>query len=204
MLSALLIFLVLTFIAWSVITGEWSLTYSLPLHLCDAAMILAAVMLVNRNHLLFEITYFWGLGGSLQALLTPDLVDYSFPHFLYIQFFAAHAAIIIAVLYMVFAEDCRPFHISIWKVLAVTNAYMLLVAPINLAVDGNYLFICHKPAGATIMDYLGPWPWYILSLELVAAAVFYICYIPFALKDFLGRGGGIGAGQHGRGRGIGA
>ncbi len=201
-LAGLLIFLETTFFAWNVAYDVWSPSDSLPLHLCDAAIILGAVMLSVRSFLLFELIYFWGIGGSLQALLTPDIVRYNFPHFLYFQFFTAHTAIVIAVLYMVLVEGYRPYHSSIWKVFLMTNLYMLVVAPINLLVDGNYLFICEKPAGATLMDYLGPWPWYILSLEPIAVAVFYICYLPFLLKDLLGRFTGMVS--RGRGTGLGA
>jgi uncharacterized membrane protein YwaF len=30
---------------------------------------------------------------------------------------------------------------------------------------------------------LSPWPWYILELEAVAFAIFFILYLPFFIKD---------------------
>jgi uncharacterized membrane protein YwaF len=36
---------------------------------------------------------------------------------------------------------------------------------INKLVDGNYMFLSHKPDSASLLDVLGPYPWYILSME---------------------------------------
>ena len=51
----------------------------LPLHLCDLAAILTGIMLINRSYFFYELTYFWGFGGALQAMITPSL-KYGFPH----------------------------------------------------------------------------------------------------------------------------
>jgi uncharacterized membrane protein YwaF len=60
---------------------------------------------------------------------------------------------------------------------------MLPIALFNWITDGNYLFICHKPENGSIMDFFGPWPWYILVLEVVGIVSFYIYYAPFAVID---------------------
>jgi uncharacterized membrane protein YwaF len=43
-------------------------------------------------------------------------------------------------------------------------------------------FLNSKPDVSSIMDYLGPWPWYILSLEVVALAAFFILLLPFIVS----------------------
>lgn len=167
---------------WSILTGDWSPRYSLPLHLCDMAMFFSAAMLISENYFIYEITYFWGIGGSLQTLLTPDLYPYSFPHFVYFNFFLAHGAIVTAVLYMTFIKGFRPFKKSVFKAVIFTNIYMLIVGVVNIIIDGNYMFLCSKPNSPSIIDFLGPWPWYILGLELVGTAIMCILYIPFFIK----------------------
>jgi hypothetical integral membrane protein (TIGR02206 family) len=79
----------------------------------------------------------------------------------------------------------RPTLKSLWKTFLVTNAYMLIIAPINLLLDGNYLFICRPPDTPSLIDYLGPWPWYILSLEIVGLLFFFVFYAPFGIKDLV-------------------
>ncbi|MFA4839866.1 MAG: TIGR02206 family membrane protein, partial [Candidatus Neomarinimicrobiota bacterium] len=160
---------------------------SLPLHLCGAAVILSAIMLVNKSYALYEIVYFWGLGGAIQALLTPDIGVYAFPHYRFFQFFVSHGSIVTASIFMTFDMNYRPKLRSIPKIFLITNCYMIFIAIFNYFTNGNYLFICHKPETASLIDVLGPWPWYILSLEVVGIISFYIYYSPFAIKDYFVR-----------------
>jgi hypothetical integral membrane protein (TIGR02206 family) len=64
------------------------------------------------------------------------------------------------------------------------NLYMLLVGLVNALIGSNYLFIAHKPYTPSLLDVLGPWPWYILSAEAVGLAVGLLLYLPFALRDW--------------------
>ncbi|MGB2956822.1 MAG: hypothetical protein WBB64_12750 [Anaerolineales bacterium] len=38
-------------------------------------------MLIKKDQRIFEFTYFMGISGALQALFTPDIGMYGFPHF---------------------------------------------------------------------------------------------------------------------------
>jgi len=170
---------------WHLSIGDWDAGVTLPLHLCGAGIVLAAFLLINRSYLLYELVYFWGLGGAIQALVTPDIGVYGFPHYRFFQFFISHGLLIFASLYMTWVGGMRPTHRSIWKVWGITNIYLVFIAGFNLLVDGNYLFICYKPVNGSIMDAMGPWPWYILVLEVVAVISFYLYYLPFAVNDII-------------------
>lgn len=183
--ASLLIIQELSYSIWHLSIGTWDAGTSLPLHLCGMGIVLAAFALIKPNYLLYELVYFWGLGGAIQALLTPDISIYGFPHYRYFQFFISHGALIFASLYMTWIGGMRPTHRSIWKVFAITNIYMVIIAGFNWLTDGNYLFICHKPENGSIIDIMGPWPWYILVLECVAVLSFYIYYSPFVIKDLV-------------------
>ena len=183
--AALLLLQELSLNLWHLSIGDWDAGSTLPLHLCGAGIVLAAFLLINRSYLLYELVYFWGLGGAIQALLTPDIGQYGFPHYRYFQFFVSHGSLIFASLYMTWVAGMRPTHRSIWRVMAITNVYLVVIAIFNYLVDGNYLFICFKPTNGSIIDFMGPWPWYVLVLEVVAAVSFYIYYLPFAIKDII-------------------
>ena len=183
LIAALLLLQELSLSIWRLSNGSWSAGTTLPLHLCGIGIVLAAFALINRSYLLYELVFFWGLGGAIQALLTPDIGQYGYPHYRYFQFFVSHGTLIFASLYMTWIGGLRPTHRSIWKAWGITNLYMVFIAGFNLLTDGNYLFICHKPEGGSIMDFMGPWPWYILVLEVVALVSFYIYYLPFAVQD---------------------
>ena len=159
---------------------------NLPFHLCGIGVFLGAALLMSRNYRVFEVLYFWGLVGASQSVLTPD-IEYRFPHFLYITFFLSHWMIIFAVLYMIIMEKMRPSLGSLWRAMAYLNVYMLLVIPINLILGTNYLFLCEKPHGETLLNYLGSWPWYLLSLEVVALLFFLVVYAPYLIHDLVAR-----------------
>ena len=170
--------------AWSIYYGIWTIQTNLPLHLCSVFIWLSVIMLIKKNTTIYELAYFLGIGGAMQALITPDAGIYGLPHFRAVQTLAAHGGIVLAALYMTIVEGLRPTWQSFKRVFQWTNIYVVIVFFINLAIGSNYLFIAHKPEFPTLIDLLAPWPWYILELEVVAFAVCFILYIPFMLKDW--------------------
>lgn len=40
-----------------------------------------------------------------------------------------------------------------------------------------------KPSNGSLLDYLGAWPWYLISLEIVAFVLFLLLYLPFLIKN---------------------
>ena len=67
----------------------------------------------------------------------------------------------------------------LFKVFFITNIYMIIVAAINYLINANYLYICHKPGGTTLLSFFGPWPYYIIPMEIAALVIFFILYLPF-------------------------
>jgi len=177
-LAGFLLFNEIFYIIWCILAGIWSFGYSLPLQLCDITAILSIYMLFSNNRKFFNVLYFWGLGGALQALLTPAM-HYSFPHALFFNFFFLHYSIITAVFYMLIIDKCRPTLKSIFSSLFILNIYAIIIFPVNKITHGNYMFLSHKPSSHSVLDYLGKWPWYILSLEGVYLIICFILFIPF-------------------------
>lgn len=168
---------------WNVGLSSWA--YSLPLQICTAATILCPLMLWWRSYRLFEIVYFWGFAGATQALLTPDIGPYDFPHFVFITFFTSHGSIFLCLVFMLVAERYRPRWSSIGRVLLVTLGCLVLAGLANWLTGGNYMYLAYKPDIPTLIDALGPWPWYIFGLIGLGAAAFVIVYLPFAVRDWL-------------------
>jgi hypothetical integral membrane protein (TIGR02206 family) len=167
---------------WLLYEHAWSLNRALPLQLSDLAVILAIVMLLTRSYKLFSFMYFAGLGSSIQAILTPDLGRYSFPHFQYFEFFVSHGGVVLACLFMVLIFNYLPTFHSMWVTILIVNIYSGCIFFLNKWLGANYLYIMEKPRNASLLDYLGSWPWYLLSLEIVMILSFYILYIPFWIK----------------------
>lgn len=171
---------------WMIVEGQWEAQYSLPVHLCTISVILSAAMLFTGNRFLFECICLVGACGALQALVTPDL-DFSFPHIRFFLFFISHAAIILACIFMIAVERYRPRFKSLLVVFVALNAYAAVVFIINVVTGGNYMFLARKPAGGSLLDVLGPWPWYIVSLEGVTVAFMLLVYAPFGIVHLRSR-----------------
>lgn len=172
---------------WKASIGEWTVQEMLPLHLCSVFVVLNAIMLLTGNRTIYEISYFLAIGGAMQALLTPDAGQYGLPHIRAWQTLIAHTLIMGAPIYMTVVEGYRPYWASLKRVFISANIYMVVITILNFIIGSNYMFTAHKPVTASLIDMLGPWPWYLLSLEVVALAVCVILYLPFAIKDWLAR-----------------
>jgi len=166
------------------------LALSLPLQLCDVAIFIASAALWTRHTLLVELTYFWGLAGTIQALLTPDLPQH-FPSYPFLQYYIAHGGVVAAALVLVVGLRQHPRRLSVVGVAGLTLAYAALVGVVDAATGANYMYLRSKPPSPTLLDVLGPWPWYILSATLIAVILFALLDAPFRL----GRGGRLREGR---------
>ena len=154
------------------------LASALPLQLCDAAIFVAAAALILRKQLLVEVTYFWGLAGTIQAVITPDLPQH-FPSFPFFQYYAAHGGIVAAALFLVVGLRQWPRRGAVLRVTGITIAYALLIGVIDAATGANYMYLRSKPTSASLLDLLGPWPVYIAWASLVGVALLLILDAPF-------------------------
>ena len=167
--------------AWYAAVGEFNAATCLPLQLCGASVFLCIALWLTQSRSLFEVVYFWGVCGTTQALVTPSLDGYVFPHFRFFQFFAGHGLILITIIY----------HISVrgWRVtfrpLIKSFLWLQVLAACSLAVNAlagsNYMFLAWKPDSASLMSLLPEWPWYLIYLELLALAFMLAALVPFAV-----------------------
>lgn len=163
------------------IQGDWSVRTSLPLALCDMAVCVAAVSCWIRTPLLVEITYFWGLAGSLQGIVTPDL-DVGFPHLAFFQYVVGHVGIVLAAVFLVFGMGLDPRRNAVARVYVVTAVYTAAVGMVDATTGANYMFLRQPPPEWTLLRLLGPWPWYIPSSAAVAVVLLLVLNIPFWWK----------------------
>jgi hypothetical integral membrane protein (TIGR02206 family) len=153
----------------------------LPLQLCDVAILLAAAALWTRNRLLVEITYFWGLAGTLQALLTPDLGTQHYPGYPYFQYYIAHGGVVAAALVLVAGMRLHPRPWAVAQVALLTVAYAALVGLVDAVTGADYMYLRSKPPSPTLLDALGPWPVYVLEAGLIAVVLLAILDAPFRI-----------------------
>ena len=161
-----------------VVAGTFSARTSLPLALCNVAVIVAAVACWWRVPVLVELTYFWGLAGTLQAVITPDL-NVGFPHLVFFQYLGGHVGIVMAALFLVVGMRIRPRPRAVPRVLGITAAYTAAVGLVDGLTGADYMFLRSPPSNWTLLRVLGPWPWYVVSAAGVAAVLLALLDAPF-------------------------
>ena len=168
------------FLSWLILEllgGTYSSKLHLPFHLCRTANLLVLIVLVFRSYLAYEIVFFWCL-TVIHAVITPDILQ-GFPHFHFIRYWFSHQLMIIGILYATFVYDIRPRKKSIYVSFVALLIFMLVTIPVNLLLDANYFWISGKPPVDTVLDYFGPWPWYIVVSAILALLHFYFFYYIF-------------------------
>ncbi|HXL15466.1 MAG TPA: TIGR02206 family membrane protein [Methylomirabilota bacterium] len=154
----------------------------LPLHFCDLAVLVAVWALASRQQTACEVLYFWGLTGTLIAMVTPDL-DHGFPDTHCVSFFALHGGVAASAAVMAFGVGVRPRSRANLHVFWMTNVYAAAIAVIDLLANENYLYLRAKPSQPSILDWMGPWPWYVLAADALAFVLFWVLMVPFSKRS---------------------
>jgi hypothetical integral membrane protein (TIGR02206 family) len=161
-----------------VVRGTWSAERNLPLHLTDVVTIVSVLALFTARPRLVELTYFWALTASLQAVLTPNLTEQTATIFVW-TFFIAHSGAVVAAILLVAGRGIVPRAGAVRRVFLTTLAVAAAAAAGNLITGGNYMFLREKPSTASLLDVMGPWPLYILSAAALGLALFWLLDLPF-------------------------
>ena len=182
--GALSLILVLNYFVYLSLVGQFgalSWKQMLPMQLCDWAMVVIIIAMWTRRPLWFEVAYFWGIGGTVQAVLTPNLA-YGFPDFRFFSFFISHCGVIIGivigggifVLPNVVARNA-PSHaaiVSVWIIGGVLSfcgalAYAELGAMLP-ATGGQYVYL--REAFGPVVAFLTGWTSFVAGFSGAIAA----------------------------------
>lgn len=165
--------------AWYWTPGVFEWKRVLPLHICDLAGIAAGVALLTRRRWALAVLYFWGLGLSTQAFVTPIIHEGpSRPEFWF--FWATHVWVVGGALYAVTALGYRPSWRDFGFMVLVTLAYGAAIVPFNIAFRMNYGYVgMTMPGQPTLIDVLGPWPWRLVPLGGLVFTAMALTVLPW-------------------------
>jgi hypothetical integral membrane protein (TIGR02206 family) len=174
----------------------WSVATALMIQMCGLSILLIPVMLFSEKprvrQFLFDILWFWGVGGAIQALIAPDIGTSGFPAFRYFSFFISHGLIIACTALMAAAGGVRLTFRSFVRAVVVTNLLLLPVYGIDLLIRlippydaGNYFVLGYPPPTGSVVDVFVEWfgtsPRYVVGLELMGFVVFLVLYLPWPI-----------------------
>ena len=156
-----------------------------PLHICDLSAFAITIYFFNKNRLLFNCAFFWGIGGATMALLTPD-VELGPPSSEYWQFFYGHGLVLLGVFYAAIALGERPYLKDVHKVIGATLIILvgIYIANFVLGEDANFWYLKKRPDGASLLDLFPDPPFHIVVTIPLAVAIFYLIYLPLGIKDY--------------------
>jgi len=177
-IGAILLVDACSFVVAEIVAGTFSPATDLPLALCDMAVLVAAAACWTGSPLLVEVTWFWGMAGTLQGLLTPDL-DAGASSLVFWQYVVGHAAIVLAALFLVVGMGHHPRPKAGPRVLGITVVYTALVGIVDGLFGADYMFLRQPPPEWTLLRLLGPWPWYTVSALGVAIVLVTVLDAPF-------------------------
>jgi hypothetical integral membrane protein (TIGR02206 family) len=160
--------------------GRYDYRTDLPLFLCDLSAVMLPFVLYRQNRKWIGILYFWTMAGTLQALLTPELRE-GFPSFEFFRYFGMHGGIVIAILYSVIVFRIRINWRDMLHAVLYAQVYLVFIHVFNQVFQTNYGYTIQKPASPTVLDYFGPWPWYIAWGEVLMVVLFLLLLLPFML-----------------------
>ena len=155
---------------------------TLPLQICDITEMLVPFALWFRHRVLYALLYFWGLGFSVQAILTPDLAAGPL-HLAYWTFWLPHAMLTGSAVFVLIVDEFRPgWHDYGWAY-GLAVVYLVLILPFDLLTGFNYGYVGPGlPGHPSLLDLLGPWPWRIGAMMLTTAMVFALMQLPWTLR----------------------
>ncbi|MGH3964422.1 MAG: TIGR02206 family membrane protein [Pseudonocardiaceae bacterium] len=174
-------FLVPVEVFW-LLPGQSGIAHSLPLQLCDLAAMATVWALWSHSPTAFALTYFWGLTLTSQAFLSPELHGPDFPSLQFLSFFGMHSLVLWAAIYLTWGVGLRPGWRSYRIALLVTIGWAVVMFAVNHALGTNYGFLNTKPQAASLLDMLGPWPWYLLSALLLTATFWALITYPWTRR----------------------
>lgn len=151
---------------------------ALPIHLCDVVSIVLAAALLFRHQRSAELGYLWGMAGTLQGLITPTLqYDWHAPE--YYAFFIQHGGVPASALALAFGCGLPPQKGALWRAMKWSWVYMAGASLLNYLLSTNYGYFNAPPDVPSLLDAMGPWPWYLLTLQAVGLLFFSILLLPW-------------------------
>lgn len=171
---------VVVFHLYYILIGDYQVKTDLPLYLCSFIALLIPIFTYTKKYWMYEILLFWIIAGTLQGVITPDIAE-GFPAFDYFRYWIVHLGLLTIIFYATFVFGMRPRFKSVFKSFAALQIYVIAMVFINWLLSANYFYLNEKPKSASLLDYFGEWPLYIIVVQLILIPYFLIIYLPFYL-----------------------
>ena len=182
LLSLFVSLVVIVFHLNKALFDSYSIQEDLPLYLCSLLAILIPVYTYYRRFWMFEVLVFWIIVGTLQGVITPD-IEIGFPSFDYFRYWIVHLGLLVIISYEIIVFRLRPKWRSVLKSFLAFQVYVVLIFGLNKVLNANYGYLNQKPKSASILDYLGDWPYYVFKADVILLVAFIVVFLIFKASE---------------------
>jgi len=181
-LASLPFFCIIGRMTYLLLDGSFDVALDMPFFMCRFMALVLPFVIYTRNRFMLGILYFWVLAGTINAVITPDLL-FNFGHWEYIVYFVYHLGLIIAMIYATLVFKFEITWRDYWNAVLGVIVFTVFSAAVNFMLKANYNYLSEKPEVASILDVMGPWPWYIGVVYVLMFFLFFIAFLPFLFKQ---------------------
>ena len=95
------------------------------------------------------------------------------------SFYVTHFFILFSAVYAFIHFRFRPTKTGFIMSFLLLISLAFVMYFVNNELGTNYLFVNRPPSASTLVDFMGPWPYYIFSIIGIYIALSFILYLPF-------------------------
>lgn len=153
----------LTYYAYILHRDRVVLDETLPFHFTDILRVVTPIALATGEEYAVSTSFYWGFILNSMAILSPDAAWVADRRIQESAYWSFHWLAFIVPVMMTFGFGYRPTWKAFRFIVPASLGWTVLAGAVNRVTGGNYTFVSRKPRGASLLDYLGPWPVYIVA-----------------------------------------
>lgn len=161
-LAFLLAFQQLSFLYFICLIRNDAIGEGLPLYTCRISIYSGFFALLYNSKNLKILTIFWGLIGGLMGLCYPDLMAYSWPHIMYVNFFLTHFLVFWVSLFFLLVDEVRLSRDNLKFLFIFVNIFLIITEIVNIKYNLNYAYLSHSPIFTELLKKLPNFIYFIL------------------------------------------
>ena len=167
---------------WIIANGNWTVKANLPIGVCSFSLYMGIYIMFTKNWKVFEIGYFWAIGGVLSVVF-PDIL-YGPDRFRYYIYLILHMTFFFMYMYMMFVHDFVPTFKSFRKsFLALFGVVLVFIIPVNLIFGTNFMYLL-EPGDTPFALFENPnYLLYVIGCILLSMVGMTLWYTPVAIYN---------------------
>lgn len=134
-----------TLYLWYFVSDYNVLTQGLPLYHCRISILLLGIGLILDKQMLMKFGSYWGIIGSIFALLVPGPDPFVFPHITMVSYFVGHLFLLWGSVYVLCIKKTGMSKIDLKRLLVFTNVYCMTMYILNCTIGSNYGYMNSSP-----------------------------------------------------------